>query len=231
MKFSIVKYVEIAALLIIVCDLLIFSGCSSGNQTVCSHNYYLSSHSDATSSENGFNEYTCSNCGKSYREVIPPKGMEEGNSNGTSDIEAPDLTRKQSVNLFDMPAYSDKDVLSGSVGLLEYESEAIDVEGWKHSDCYRICGSKYEAWVRYELDGKYSTIFGKLYDANDSGGSGWLEFYDGDDFLAATPKVDSTSTSAEFEIDITDVEFLTVHFRATEAGTWMIADDIVLTRE
>lgn len=203
--------------------ILCLSLCSCGigsNEAACSHNYYLSDYSDATSSTNGYQKFTCSNCGHTYQEVIPAKGTD------TSKTEEADLTRKKSVNLFDLPVYSEH---IGIVVPLSYCSERTDVDGWKHTNCYEICGSTEEEWIRYELNGKYTTIVGELFDANDSGGAGWLEFYDGEDFIAATPKVDKNTSSVEFEIDITGVEYLTVHLCATETGTWMIADDIILT--
>ena len=210
----------------------IFCGCSIIPQKICNHNYYLSDYSEASTFSTGFKKFTCSGCGHSYQEVIPAKTatapMEAPQNTVTVPEETtPDLTRKRSVNLFDYPLYSSE---CGIVQTLNYCSEAIDVDGWKHKDCYTLCGSKTENWYRYELNGKYTTVSGELFDANSSGGSGWLEFYDGEDFLAATPKVDSETTTVEFEIDITGVEYLTVRFRATEPGTWMIADEILLTK-
>ena len=105
----------------------------------------------------------------------------------SSQTSEPDLTRKRSVNLFDLPVYSNKNAIDGVLNKLSYASETTDVDGWKHEDCYQICGTDQEAWVRYELNGKYTMARGNLYDLNASGGSGWLEFYDGDDFLAVTP--------------------------------------------
>ena len=35
------------------------------------HDYQLTGHADATYSAEGFNEYTCSRCGASYRDTIP----------------------------------------------------------------------------------------------------------------------------------------------------------------
>ena len=225
----------ISVALIAVIMITTFCGCSIIPQKSCDHNYYLVDYTDATTSANGYQKFTCSNCGNSYQEVIPVKEVsthEEGSKNTTDIPEetTPDLTRKRSANLFDFPMYSDKDVINGAVDKLVYCSEETDVDGWKHNDCYKICGSTSEAWARYEVDSKYTTVSGKIYDANSAGGSGWLEFYDGEDFLAATPKVDNETTSIEFEIDITDVEYLTVHFCSTEAGTWMIADDIILMK-
>lgn len=212
-------------LVIVATMLLSLFGCSSNKQTACTHNYYLADYADATASANGYKKFTCSNCGNSYQEVVPAKG--EAAASDTKETEGADLTRKKSVNLFDLPVYSDK---MGNVVSLSYCSERTDVDGWKHKNCYEICGSKNEEWVRYELNGKYSTIDGKLFRAGDGNGAGWLEFYDGDDFIAATPKVDKTTTSAEFVIDITGVEYLTVHFCASESGTWMIADQIMLIK-
>lgn len=199
-----------------------FCGCAFTSQKFCNHSYYLSDYGNASSTTNGYKEFTCSNCGDSYQEIVPASGESSLGEDSTTD-----LTRKRSVNLFDYPLYSSE---YGDVETLNYCAEETDVDGWKHKDCYMIYGNPYENWYRYEVGGKYTTVSGNLYDANSAGGSGWLEFYDGDDFIAATPKVDSTTTSVEFEIDITGVEYLTVHFRSTSYGNWMIADDIVLTK-
>lgn len=208
-----------------------FCGCSIIPQKSCNHNYYLSDYADATSATNGYKEFTCSNCGNSYQEVIPIKeAAAHEESKNTADVPEEtmsDLTRKHSVNLFDLPVYSSE---YGYVETLSYSAEETDSDGWKHKDCYLLCGSPYENRYRYELDSKYTTVSGNLYDYNKSGATGWVEFYDGEEFLAATPKIDNTSTSTEFEIDITGVEYLTVHICATDPGTWMIADDIVLTK-
>lgn len=225
----------ISIILVAATMVTIFCGCSIIPQKICNHNYYLSDYTEATTSSTGFKKFTCSGCGSSYQEVIPAKtanaSMEASQNTVTIPEETtPDLTRKRYVNMFDLPMYSDKDVINGAVDKLVYRSEETDVDGWKHTDCYMICGSTSEAWARYEVNSKYTTVSGRIYDANSAGGSGWLEFYDGEDFLAATPKVDNETTSIEFEIDITDVEYLTVHFRSTKVGTWMIADDIVLTK-
>lgn len=201
-----------------------FCGCSAISRKMCSHNYYLSDYTEATASADGSKTFTCSNCGNSYREIIPAQ------ISAAAEETAPDLTRKRSVKLFDYPVYSNKNVITGAVDKMVYCAEKVDTDGWKHTDCYEICGAEYEAWVRYEISGKYTALSGKLYDSNSSGGAGWLEFYDGEEFLAATPKVDNENTSVEFEIDITGVDYLTVHFRSDKAGTWMIADDIVMTK-
>lgn len=202
-------------------------GCGAKTEKVCDHHYYLSGYTAATSSSNGYQEFTCSECGSTYRETIPM----DHTAGASSQASEPDLTRKRSVNLFDLPVYSNKNAIDGVLNKFSYASEATDVDGWKHEDCYQICGTDQEAWMRYELNGKYTMARGNLYDLNASGGSGWLEFYDGDDLLVITPRGDRTTTAVDFEIDITDVQFLTVHFCAAESGTWFIADDIILTNE
>lgn len=217
-------------IIIFLTFVLYLSLCACGSNIAdeaCIHNYYLSDYCEATSSSNGYKKYTCSNCEHTYQEVLPMR--EESAASDTKEAGEVDLTRQRTANLFDLPVYSNKNVLTGAVDSLKYCSERTDVEGWKHTNCYEICGGTDERWIRYELNGKYTTIIGELYDANNSGGAGWLEFYDGEDFLAATPRIDENSSSVEFEIDITGVEYLTVRLCATKAGTWMIADDIILT--
>ena len=135
----------------------------------------------------------------------------------------------QEVKLFDLPVYSDKNALSLAVSHLSYSSEEVDSAGWKHTDCYIVCGSTTECWLRYELNEKYSTLVGNLYFRNDNSGAGWLEFYDGETFIASTAKIDKSVTpSTEFKIDVSGVSYLTVHLCSTRAGMWMIADDISL---
>lgn len=209
-----------------------FCGCSAIPQKPCKHNYYLADYAESTASSNGFKKFTCSNCGNSYQEVIPAKEVSTREETSTDTSYIPeettsDLTRKYAVNLFDLPVYSSE---YGYVKTLTYSAEETDTDGWKHKDCYMLCGSTYENWYRYELNGTYTTVSGNLYDYNKTGGSGWVEFYDGENFLAATPKIDDNYTSVEFEIDITGVEYLTVHLCSTEPGVWMIADDIILTK-
>lgn len=212
-----------------------FCGCSAIPQKSCNHNYYLADYAESTTSGNGYKQFTCSNCGNSYQEVVPSKEVStrEETSKDTSDVPeetTPDLTRKRSVKLFDLPIYSDMRAFSGGVDRLHYISEEADVDGWKHSDCYKICGSRIETWVRYELDGKYTVLSGNLYAARNFDGSAWLEFYDGEEFLAATPKLSNRATFVAFEIDISGVDYLTVHFCSDDSGNWMIADNIILTK-
>lgn len=221
---SIITVALIAAIMITT-----FCGCSAIPQKSCNHNYYLSDYAEATSSSNGYKKFTCSNCGNSYQEVVPSKEVStrEETSKDTPDIPeetTPDLTRKRSVKLFDLPIYSDKNLW------LHYISEEADLDGWKHSDCYKVCGSRTESWVRYELDGKYAMLSGNLYAARNFSDSAWLEFYDGEEFLAATPKLSNRATSVAFEIDISGVDYLTVHFCSDDSGNWMIADNIILTK-
>ena len=229
-KFIFAKHAKVVSILLLTAIMVTtLCGCSVIPQKNCNHNYYLADYTDATSSANGYKKFTCSNCGDFYQEVIPAKegSIQKEEHNNISDKPeetTPDLTRKRSVKLFDLPVYSDKDPW------LHYISEEDDVDGWKHSDCYKLCGSRTESWVRYELDGKYAMLSGNLYAARNFDDSAWLEFYDGEEFLAATPKLSDNATSVEFEIDISGVDYLTVHFCSDDSGNWMIADDIILTK-
>lgn len=225
-----VKTSKIISIILVAATMAtIFSGCSIIPEKICNHNYYLSDYSEATSSSTGFKKFTCSGCGSSYQEVIPTKTANapmEAPQNTTAIPEetTPDLTRKRSVNLFDLPVYSSK------ADMIYYCAEDTDADGWKHTDCYCIAGLDYENWLRYEVNGNYTTISGNLYASYSNYGSGWLEFYDGENFLAATPKISSENTSTEFEIDITNVEYLTVRSCSNTSQYWMIADDILLTK-
>lgn len=164
----------------------------------------------------------CSMCGCQLKEDEREK---ESASSGIT--QKPETVK---VNLFGLKAYSDKNVISGSgVQRLTHSNEEIDVDGWKHTDCYKLCGSEQDAYIRYELKGQYSKLTGNLYDSNSAGGAGWLEFYDGEKLIYTTERIGGSTTKTEFEFDISGVEFLTVYFRATESGTWMIADDIILS--
>lgn len=219
------------ALILLISILLTICGCTTAAPQNCNHNYYLSDYVEASNMTNGHKHFTCSNCGHSYDEVIPKKDPSSNPSEKTEPTQVEeDPTRKRSVKLFDYPMYSNHDVITGVVDLLKYCSEETDVDGWKHTDCYKICGSTTDAWIRYEINGNFSTVSGRIFDFNNSGGSGWLEFYDGEDFLASTKKVGDGVSSIEFEFDIAGVKYLTVYFRATSAGTWMIADDIMMTK-
>ena len=84
-------------------------GCRAKTEKVCDHHYYLSGYTAATSSSNGYQEFTCSECGSTYRETIPM----DHTAGASSQTSKPDLTRKRSVNLFDLPVYSNKNAIDG----------------------------------------------------------------------------------------------------------------------
>lgn len=44
---------------------------SACGQSPCAHDYYISDYAPATYTSNGFTEYTCKQCRKSYKEVVP----------------------------------------------------------------------------------------------------------------------------------------------------------------
>lgn len=214
------------ALFIAMAFVFSLCGCSSKADEPCAHNYYLSDIVDATTKSTGTKTFTCSKCGDTYTELIPKQEDSPVQDNTSKETEPEeDLTRKRSVNLFDLPIYYDH----GSY--IVYVPEVMDIAGYGHDKCYVLNASYGEDWARYELDGKYTTLTGTIYaQEGDFWASGWLEFYDGDEFLATSPKVNENDVSAEFEIDITGVKYLTVYFRSDSDFYQIIADDIILTK-
>lgn len=229
----------IVALLALSIPLL--CGCAQSQVQNCNHNYYLADYKDPTASEAGYKKYTCSNCGNTYQEVVPPSGSAAGsmssdtNSNAanTTPSTEVDLTREKSVNLFELQIYSSHGGPSYNTTKPNYSSSETDSAGWKHEDCYMLACGYDDEWIRYELDGEYSTLKGNIYSGEDyyvvGEVSKWLEFYDGEDFLFSTEKLSDDSPSTYFEYDVKDVQYLTVHLRSTGDGWgYIIADDIIL---
>lgn len=206
---------------------MLFASCTQLTQS-CEHNYYRS---DSTSE---YDEYTCSECGKSYREAKESNNNDKNENNIHTDKEESksiNITKPRTVPLFGLEYYSEKGMYSG-VKKIMYVSDTVDCDGWKHEDCYEIVGgtSKYY-YIRYELNGKYSVINGELFAGKNFSeyDYGYLEFYDGEDLIATTQQISRENSSTEFEIDVEGVEFLTVYIYS-RAGAWMIAD-ITITKD
>ena len=208
---------------ICIITVILFASCTQLTQS-CDHNYYRS---DSTSE---YDEYTCSECGKSYREA--KDGNNDDGDKEKEESKSINITKPRTVPLFGLEYYSEKNMYSGVVRSIRYESETIDCDGWKHEDCYEIIGStsKY-SYLRYDLDKKYSVINGELFAGKNFSayGYGYLEFYDGEDLIATTQQIGRNNVSTEFEVDVEGVEFLTVYIYSS-AGDWMIAD-ITITKE
>ena len=139
----------------------------------------------------------------------------------------------QNCRLFDLDPYTTDD---GFLSAISYVPEANDGAGYVHKNCYQVCCDRYgDNYIRWDLDGRYTTISGTLYTYTADSGSLWLDFYDGERYLFSTPRISPSQTSVTFSFDITGVKYLTVYpMEDSEdsimANMWMIADPIFLSR-
>lgn len=213
-------------LLLFLC-LIVLSGCTllPSLSKECSHNYYLSDYSAASSSKNGYNLFTCSECGNTYKETIPATDASgtETNSSKKSSSQVP---------LLSLPVYSQSNDI---VSIVEYKSSTEDIDAWKHTDCYTICcedsNTSLENFLRWELDEQYSTVSGTIYMKQGADNSYWLTFYDGDKLLYTTSRLTSENTSVSFEFNVSNVEYLTMYAwldGLSYNGCWIIADNIYI---
>lgn len=201
------------------------AGCSSSEpeEPQCEHQFYRSDYVAPTELENGYDEYTCLNCDKTYQEVIPAEGQAETKEESSD-------PSSHTLDLLSFPAYSSSD--STAIAHLQYEAEILDFDNWKHENCYQICcGFSDDCFRRWELNGGYSEVTGTIYMRQGNSNSYWLEFYDAEQLIFTTPRLSATNTKVEFSFDVTDVEFLTMYGRkeGATAGTWIIADPIQIT--
>lgn len=228
----------VVLILTVAAAALILSAC--GNKSMraaaCNHDYYLSDYSAPTATKNGYNVYTCKICGNSYKEIIPSTGIEASIANDSNTTPEDNGFSKNSrtVKLFDLPIYSDDN--NNAVNTLNYPYDVQDYDGYHHNDCYMVAtaNEQYRSrYIRYDLEGKYSTLSGKIYSHTGEPGSAWLEFYDGDDFLYSTAKLSKDNTSTEFEIDISGVKYLTVYpvnDGSANSASWFVTDRITVAK-
>ena len=59
----------------------------------------------------------------------------------------------------------------------------------------------------------------------------YVEFYDGDEFLGSTAKMTYENFSTEYELDISNVKYLTIHVQPdTYNGDSVIFDPITISK-
>lgn len=217
--------------LILAC---IFSLTGCGFFRNCDHAYYRSDYQAPGAGTNGYSVYTCRKCGENYRETEPALNGNTSSQMPTFQNKEEDVSNgygktSRTIRLFDLPVYSK----SNGLNPLDYVSDCLDTNGYRHKDCYMIAGSTdgYK-YLRYELDGKYTTLSGSIYQLEKNTGTMWLEFYDGDEFLFSTARLGENNKNVEFEIDITGVNHLTVYPMAENLyyGCWIIADQITISK-
>lgn len=213
--------------IIVVVLICVFIGFTNREEKTCTHDYYLSDYVAPSSGSNGYNVFTCKKCGDSYREVVPSAGKQQAEEESNGGFGKSSRT----VRLFDLPVYSKSE---NTVSFLEYVSDDTDTNGYRHSNCYMIAANSIRngTYLRYDLAGEYSTLSGKIYQLRGNTGVMWLEFYDGDEFLFSTDKLNDENKSVEFEFDISGVEYLTVYAERESYidGIWIIADQIEITK-
>ena len=194
----------------------------------CEHNYYLSDYYPARSGENGYNEYTCMKCNDKYKEIIP--ALKSGNVQDHVEEEGGYSASSKSHNLFDMPIYSDNNAN------VEYMDVVMDSKGYKHENCYIVFANSvpkddhWETYFRYDLDGKYSMLKGSIYLAKYGVDVAWVEFYDGEDFLFSTNKINSENYCVDFEFSITGVDYLTIYPKCGSNSGDIIVDQIMISK-
>lgn len=220
------KKVIVFVLFLLICGVAVMYFRSVPEEEVCDHEFYLSDYIAATASENGYNEYTCLRCGETYRETIPALG--EGGEKEEEDVLQ---ETSRTLPLLSLPVYSSSD--SPAISHVYYKAEIMDIDGWKHEDCYEICCSESKnepSYRRWELGGDYAEVSGTIYMRQGASTSYWLEFYDGEQLIFTTPRLSEQSPSVEFSFDVTGVEYLTMYGRREgSSGTWIIADNIYIT--
>ncbi len=231
MKKILLFLIGIAVLAVCFCAAFSARFYFTGNE--CDHNYYRSDYVEASVGKEGYEEYTCSECGKTYTEVIPAlKSSEiEQPESGSGEPEQEEEKAEEEdtqVNLLDLPFYSTSEDYNDP---FEYETDIQDLDGWRHKDCYSVLCTYDEGidacFTRWELDGAYNTLCGTICLRDKS--VNWLEFYDGNDLIYTTDKISEENTSTSFEIDVRDVEYLTMYCYSDQVS-WIIADDIILTK-
>ncbi|MCI6927031.1 hypothetical protein [Butyricicoccus porcorum] len=205
---------------------------SGSAKAVCDHDYHRSDYAAATTDENGYEEFTCSKCGDSYREVIP--ALDGVSGSDSSSEENTGSTGNQLV-LFDLPEYSSSS--NEMISVSYYESDIVDVEGWHHKDCYTLCcgeKDKEKSYIRWELDQKYESVSGSIYlEKEPRDGRCWLVFCDEDNTpIFTTDNLNNNAASVKFEFDVSEVKFLTMYAYCQDiSNPWIIVDNIYITQK
>lgn len=137
------------------------------------------------------------------------------------------------INLFDLGTYSDS---GKAVDPWSFYTSIEDVKGYKHENAYGFsCTSGDDNWVRFDLNGKYTTLEGTIYRREPMIGNedvSWLKFCDGEDFLYTTGKLSENNYTTSFTVDVTGVKYLTIYF-CSESSYWngfIIADPLVISK-
>ena len=190
----------------------------------------------------GINELTVYLC-RDNNQTIPANGwiysdlLVLKSSQKTSDfiesnqstVELPELSF-----LFDLPVYSV--IYNGNVYPIDTNSTNIeDAEGNLHFGGFYdhiLCkgtsktDESGQSFVRYQINGKYTKISGKIY-AQASTKDSWLEFYDGNRYIGSTNVINTDNPCTEVNINVSGVQNLTVYLctnQNSHSGSWIISE-------
>ena len=137
------------------------------------------------------------------------------------------------LSLFSIP-YSrsmDKGVELVSGGKYDH----TDLDGRTHPKPYVLnCEGFHEQGLVYNIEGAFSQLTGELY-AQNEGTECWLEFYNGDSLLFVTEKLSDNNTSCHVNVNVSNVELLTIYLCSEIEGRghmqqqgWLIAENFKL---
>ena len=135
-----------------------------------------------------------------------------------------DLTGE--VDIFDAPVSK---INQGGIEIVSYSSyEHTDLDGDLHRGCYMLLCEGEDYYVSYKLNGKFSKLTGRLY-AQTAGAKCWLEFYNGSTLIYSTPYLSEIDVSCTVNIDVSDIDVLTIYLCSDDDFGWLIAKDFVLS--
>jgi len=140
---------------------------------------------------------------------------------------------ENSTKLFDLsPARIKQD----TINILSFSKyEHTDLDGYLYKDCYLLLCDGNDYCVSYKLNGEYTKLTGRLH-AQNEGCICWLEFYSGDSLIYKTPHLSEDNVSCDIEIDITDVDLLSIYFCSDLSvdslwtSGWLISEDFIISK-
>lgn len=123
--------------------------------------------------------------------------------------------------------------MDNGITLVSDSYDHTDLEGRTHDKCYVLLCDGDQCGVIYELDGAFSKLTGELY-AQNEGTVCWLEFYDGDSLLFSTEKLSEDNPSCHVNVNVSNVNLLTIYFCSEDMGNpmydsgWLITENFIL---
>lgn len=123
--------------------------------------------------------------------------------------------------------------MDSGIELISDSYDHTDLDGRTHDKCYVLLCKGNNQGVVYELDGAFSKLTGELY-AQNAGTVCWLEFYNGDSLLFSTEKLSEDNPSCHVNVNVSNVNFLTIYFCSEDMENpmydsgWLITENFIL---